>query len=58
MDIAALSMSMSASRLSTNMGIALLSKVLDTAEETGEILDEMMAEAAAPGLGEILDIRV
>lgn len=58
MDIAALSVSMSASRLSTNMGIALLSKVLDTAEETGEILDEMMAKAVTPGLGEILDIRV
>ena len=58
MDIAALSVAMSASRLSTNMGIALLSKVLDTAEETGEILDEMMAEAVTPGLGEILDIRV
>lgn len=60
MDIAALSFSMSTSRVSSNMGIALLSKVLDTAEVTGEAINEMIESASVtvPGLGEYLDIRV
>ena len=60
MDIAALSFSMSTSRASSNMGIALLSKVLDTAEVTGEAINEMIESASVtvPGLGEYLDIRV
>ncbi len=60
MDIAALSFSMSTSRISSNMGVALLSKVLDTAEVTGDALNEMLesASVAVSGLGEHLDIRV
>lgn len=60
MDIGALSFSMSAGRTASNMGIALLSKVLDTAEVTGEALNEMIEAASMPvsGLGEYLDIRV
>lgn len=59
MDISALS-SMSASQMVSNMGVALLSKVLDTAEVTGEALNEMIETASVPvsGLGENLDIRV
>lgn len=58
MDIGALSVSMYSSSANTSMGIALLSKVLDTAEVTGEALTDMMEEAAVPGLGENIDIRV
>ncbi|MCI9361899.1 MAG: putative motility protein [Hungatella sp.] len=59
MDISALS-SMSTSQMVSNMGVALLSKVLDTAEVTGEALNEMIETASVPvsGLGEYLDIRV
>ena len=51
MDIAALSVSMSASRLSTNMGIALLSKVLDTAEETGVEFLHKKRKKERPSIG-------
>ena len=36
----------------------MLSRVLDTAEQTGEVLTEMMEQIAVPGLGEYIDIRV
>ena len=60
MDIAALSYSMSTSRMASNMGVALLSKVLDTAEVTGDAINQMLETASmqVSGLGEYLDIRV
>ncbi len=59
MDIPALSTMMSMERLSTNVSFALMSKVLDTAENTSEAMIEMMdAAAAVPGLGENIDIMV
>ncbi len=60
MDIAALSFSMSTNRIASNIGVALMSKVLDTMEVSGEALTEMIETASVPtsGLGEHLDIRV
>ena len=58
MDIGALSVSMSAASLSTNVGVAMLDKILDTAEVTGEVLTEMMYSVPIAGLGEYIDIRV
>lgn len=58
MDIAGLSMSLSTATLNTEVGIAMMSRVLDTAEQTGEVLTEMMEQIAVPGLGEFIDIRV
>ena len=59
MDIGALSVSMSAASLSMNMGVAMLDKILDTAEVTGEVLTEMMMESIpVAGLGEYIDFRV
>lgn len=58
MDIGALSVSMSAASLSMNMGVAMLDKILDTAEVTGEVLTEMMESIPIAGLGEYIDIRV
>ncbi|HBN55220.1 MAG TPA: putative motility protein [Lachnospiraceae bacterium] len=59
MDISGLSMSMPADRINTGLEMVLLSKVLDTAEETGEALEEMMSSVpAVPGLGENIDLRV
>lgn len=58
MDISGLSVSMSTSSINTGLEIAMLSKALDSAEITGEALNEMMEAVAIPGLGENLDIRV
>ena len=65
MDIAALSTAMSMDRLQMNVGYALMSKVMDTMEMTGEAMEEMLDSAAQiasgsviPGLGENIDILV
>lgn len=47
------------SSINTGVEIAILSKALDTAAMTGEVLTEMMGQAPViPGLGEHIDIRV
>lgn len=56
MDIPALSMAMADYNVSMNVSIAVMSKILDTAEAAGEALTEMAASAAIPGLGENIDI--
>ena len=57
MDIPALSMAMADYNISANVSIAVMGKILDTAEATGEALTEMMAASTAiPGLGENIDI--
>ena len=58
MDISGLSVSMSTSSINTGLEVAMLSKVLDSAEIAGEALNEMMEAVAIPGLWENLDIRV
>ena len=58
MDIAGLSMSLSTAKLGMGVELAMLSKVLDTAEQTGEVLTEMMDSVPIAGLGEYIDIRV
>ena len=65
MDIAALSTAMSMDRLQMNVGYAMMSKVMDTMEMTGEAMEEMLDSAAQiasgsviPGLGETIDILV
>lgn len=65
MDIAALSTAMSMDRLQMNVGYAMMSKVMDTMEMTGEAMEEMLnsaaqiaSGAAIPGLGENIDIMV
>ena len=65
MDIAALSTAMSMDRLQMNVGYAMMSKVMDTMEMTGEAMEEMLDSAAhiasgsvIPGLGENIDILV
>lgn len=58
MDISGLSVSMSTSSINTGLEVAMLSKALDSAEITGEALNEMIEAVAIPGLGENLDIRV
>lgn len=58
MDIAALSMSLSMSRLSVDWSMALMAKTMDVAEESSEALAQMMESLASPELGQIIDIRV
>lgn len=55
MDITSLSASMS--RLSTDLNFTLMSKVLDTTEDTAEAMIEMLAVVPTPGLGEHIDIH-
>ena len=58
MNIPALSVSMSRSELGIDLGTALMAKVLDTVEDAGATLEEMIETAVIPGLGENIDIRV
>ncbi|MCI9282315.1 MAG: putative motility protein [Lachnospiraceae bacterium] len=57
MNISALSVTLPAVELSGQLGIAVLSKALDTAEVTGDAIAQMI-EASVTGLGQNLDIRV
>lgn len=56
MDIPALSTAMSMEKLSLNVSIAMMAKVMDTAEAAGEAMVEMMDAAVIPGLGENIDV--
>ncbi len=56
MDIAAMSLSLSACSTNTNISVAMMSKILDTVEVTGEARTEMMEAIPTPGLGEHIDV--
>lgn len=56
MDIAALSTNMAMEQLSVSVNMAVMSKVLDTAEASAEVLTEMTEALAVPGLGENIDV--
>lgn len=58
MNIGALTVSMSTGSASQSMNLLMLDKALDTAEETSDMLTEMMDSITIPGLGEHIDIRV
>lgn len=63
MDIAGLSMSMSAAKLNTTFGVAMLSKSLDAASVAGEQITSMIDSAAMersvnPGVGTNFDMYV
>ena len=63
MDIAGLSMAMSASQVNTAFGVAMLSKSLDTVADTGAQITNMIDAAAIersvnPGVGANFDMYV
>lgn len=58
MDIAGLSIAMSQSQTLTAVSTAVLSKSLDTVEQSGENLIQMMEQSVAPNLGQSIDIRL
>lgn len=58
MELSGLTMSVSTGSINTGLELAVLSKALDTAQEAGEALTEMMGQAAMiPGLGKYIDVR-
>ena len=58
MDIAGLSMSMSQSNVLRDVNLALMSDVLDQAEQNGMALTKMMEASVTPNLGQNIDIRL
>ena len=58
MDISALSISMSAQNLNTDVQVAMLSKSLDTLEDMGDGLTKMMEASVYPYLGQSIDYLV
>ena len=58
MDIAALSTSMALTDLQSQVGVAMLSKGLDTVEVLGDSMIKMMENSVTPHLGGNIEIRV
>lgn len=67
MDIAAMSMAMSQSKLQQNVGFALMKHVMDTAEQNGDMISQLLSEtgnmqaleqAAQPHLGGNIDLKL
>ena len=55
MNIAGLSLSMSSQSVSSDVGVAVLSKSLDTVEQMGEGLQKMMESSVNPSVGQNID---
>lgn len=58
MDIAALSIGMSASQLHTDVGVAVLSKSLDQIDATGDGIQKILEASVTPNLGQNIDYMV
>lgn len=58
MDITAISNAMSTINVSSDVGMAVLGKNLDTLEQTGEGLKKMMEASVTPNLGQNIDYSV
>ena len=58
MDIPALSIAMSQANLVTEHTVAMLAKTLDTVEESGAMMIQMMEQSVNPHLGQNIDITV
>jgi hypothetical protein len=59
MDIAALSMAMSQSNVQTQASIAVMKMAMDTNQEAGTQMTEMMKDVAVdPNLGFFIDVRI
>ena len=58
MEIGALSGLSNAGKVTSDIGIAMLSKSLDTLEDTGEDMVKMMERSVYPNLGQNIDATV
>ncbi|RJE90168.1 putative motility protein [Paenibacillus sp. 1011MAR3C5] len=57
MDIGALSIALSQSRLAQSVGIKMLSIAKGQAEQQGQQLTDMIGKSLDPNLGQTLDLR-
>lgn len=58
MDISSLAMNMSQISLQQDVGVAMLSKTMDSAEVAGQGLRKMMESSLTPNLGGSIDIKL
>ena len=58
MDIASLSMAMSTQNVLNDVGVAMLSKSLDTVEDMGNGMIKIMESSVTPYLGQNIDYYV
>ncbi len=58
MDIAGLSTAFSQINTSSDIGVVMLSKALDTQEKLGDDMIKMMEQSVNPNLGANVDVRV
>ena len=58
MDIPGLSVAMSQATVMNQYNIAMLSKTLDTVEQSGAMMIKMMEQSVNPHLGQTIDITV
>lgn len=58
MDIPALSIAMSQINITNQYNVAMLSKTLDTIEQSGENMIRLMEQSVTPHLGQHIDITV
>lgn len=58
MDIASLSTALSMTQLNNDIGVAMLSKQLDTMEDMGDSMVKIMEQSVTPHLGGNIDISI
>ncbi len=58
MNIPALSIAMSQMEVTTEYNVAMLSKTLDTMEQSGAMMIKLMEQSVTPHLGQNIDISV
>lgn len=58
MDIAALSMGLSQANLMQSVNVSVLSMSLDTVEQSGDAMVQMMEKSVNPQLGQTIDIKL
>lgn len=58
MDIPALSIAMSQINVTNQYNVAMLSKTLDTMEQSGDMMIKLMEQSVTPHLGQHVDISI
>lgn len=58
MDIPALSIAMSQMEVTNQYNVAMLSKTLDTIEQSGTMMIKLMEQSVTPHLGQNIDISI
>ena len=58
MDIPTLSIAMSQINITNQYNVAMLSKTLDTMEQSGDMMIKLMEQSVTPHLGQHIDINI